>query len=69
MSINIETVKNRTVMKTARTYWNFTSQYGIKHISETDVWSIYKMPSFEYVTVAHSLNKARKMIKELENNI
>lgn len=49
-------------MATKRISWKFFLGYGIKHVSESDVWSIYDMPGFEYVGFAHSLNDARKKI-------
>lgn len=49
-------------MKTTRTSWKFFLGYGIKHVSETDVWTIWSMPDWTYVATETSLVRARKKI-------
>lgn len=49
-------------MKTTRTSWKFFLGYGIKHVSETDVWTIWSMPDWTHVATETSLQRARKKI-------
>lgn len=49
-------------MATNRIYWSFFLGYGIKHVSGSDVWSIYDVSNFKFVCYASSLEKARKKI-------
>lgn len=50
-------------MKTTRTNWNFVNGFGIKHVSNTDIWSVLTMPDFEFVTSFCSLQRAKTYCK------